>query len=344
MKTFLNLATLRRGGGMTHINAFLPELINLLPVAPTIFVPDELQAWAKVHTDHVVTHTVPEGSIKLAFTQQMTARRHARGADVVLSVMNTGPIMLPVTQIIWACNVTHFTPGKKLTARIQNWTVLKAMDRCDICIFPSDSARQMATEAGFRNDSKVFYHPMRARSGHWQKSNNTGTLKIFVPASNNAHKNLAIVPQVSRVLSDRGIDHEFNLTIDRSLAAEELQAQPHLRFIGRYQPEQLVALISEHDVAFIPSLLESYSYSLAELEELGMPLAVSNIPVHTEISRNARLFDPKSSVDAADAIALAIGQKQTGLPSTPFISEPNEYATKVFALMQELLAKKQTRQ
>ena len=136
MKTFLNLATLRRGGGMTHINAFLPELLKVLPTAPTIFVPEELEAWAKDHSEFVLTHSVPKASIKLAYTQQITTRQHAKDADIVLSVINTGPIKLPVPQIIWACNVIHFVPGNSLVARAQNWTVLKAMEHSDICIFP----------------------------------------------------------------------------------------------------------------------------------------------------------------------------------------------------------------
>jgi len=305
-----------------------------------IFVPKELETWAQNYSDQVLTHSVPKGSIRLAYTQQITTRKYAKDADIVLSVMNTGPIKLPVPQIIWACNVTHFVPGTGTVARLQNWTVLKAMEHSDICIFPSKSARQMAMETGFRRSSKVLYHPMRICSEKWYKSKastNSEILKIFVPASNNAHKNLAILPEVSKVLTDKGLAHNFNLTIDQDSAAEDLRSEPFVNFIGRYQPDQLIEITREHDVAFIPSLLESYSYSLAELELMGMPIAASNISVHTEIRESAHLFDPQSSVEAANALVAARNQTPATNNSSNCISAPTDYADEIYAMMKDLI-------
>jgi len=263
-------------------------------------VPEELEAWAKDHSEFVLTHSVPKASIKLAYTQQITTRQHAKDADIVLSVINTGPIKLPVPQIIWACNVIHFVPGNSLVARAQNWTVLKAMDYSDMCIFPSESARDMAIKAGFNKKSKVLYHPMRTSSERWYKSNQTDKLNIFVPASNNTHKNLAILPEVSKLLTDRGVAHNLNLTIEQHLAAAELKSQPSIK-------------------------------------EMGMPVAASNIPVHTEISQSAHLFNPTSALDAANAIVTAASQTPPADKSSEFISQPSDYASEVHTLVQELL-------
>ena len=324
---------------MTHVSAFLPELLQLLPTAPTIFVPHELHDWAKELSDDVITHCVPEGSLKLAFTQQVTARWHSRKSDIVLSVMNTGPIGLSATHIIWACNVSHFVPSKAITGRLQNWTVLKAMNCCDLCIFPTKSAQQMAVTAGFRNSAAIIYHPMRSLNAHWKKPGNSDKLKIFVPASNNAHKNLTLLPEVSGVLTERGADHQINLTIDPPMADDGLWTSPSINFVGRYKSEQLEELASKHDVALIPSLLESYSYSLAELEEIGMPVAASNIPAHTEIARTASLFDPNSAVKAVDAIYEATKPATHTITTSKGKHQPHDYASKIFLLIKELAYK-----
>jgi len=328
LKIFVNLATLRRGGGMTHVRSFLPELIDQLTHEPTLFVNSDLKDWAYSLSSSVITHDTPPGSLKLAYVQQWQVRKLARDHDVLLSVMNTGPIMAATPQIVWCCNVLHFVRAKTLVGKIQNLLTMLSMNSSELCIFPSKTASRMATDFGFNNKGIVIKHPIRDHDAVWnRKTDPDGLLHIFVPSSHQPHKNLSLIPEISSHLNIMGIPHRFNITLTEYIAPGCLRNMDStIKFIGRYSEEELAGIINGNDVALIPSLYESYSYSLVELEMMGMPIAASAIPVHQELSSYASLFEPCSPESAANSIRLAIDQSIDPVAPHPCAHTPSEYA------------------
>jgi glycosyltransferase involved in cell wall biosynthesis len=54
-----------------------------------------------------------------------------------------------------------------------------------------------------------------------------------------------------------------------------------------------------------PSLIEGWSTTVEEAKSLGVPLILSDIPVHREQTQEAMFFDPRSARSLAETMLLA---------------------------------------
>ena len=55
-----------------------------------------------------------------------------------------------------------------------------------------------------------------------------------------------------------------------------------------------------------PSLIEGWSTTVEEAKSLGVPLILSDIPVHREQNQEVMFFDPRSARSLAETMLLAI--------------------------------------
>lgn len=142
----------------------------------------------------------------------------------------------------------------------------------------------------------------------------TGTppvVRILYVSSYYPHKNFEIIPAVARSLQTRlGKDagFEFVLTLDPGSTeatslhrtARALGVAARLRFIGRVPVAQVPRLYESAHVAFIPSLLESFSSCYSEALSCGLPIATADLDFAHSICGNAAVyFDPIDPEDAA---------------------------------------------
>lgn len=342
VKILINASTARVGGALTHLTSFLPQLVaqgsdHLF----TLVLPHESRALAQDLDLEVITHHHRAGSFRLrADFDQIDLRRLARRSDVLLSIVNNGPMAAPCPQVMWACNLLYFTPLPLMSkVRLNRWAALKAMNSSARVVFPTRAILDAAEEFGYRGDGIVLAHPLDLDTigGAWQRSKaDPDPLQILVPTSSDPHKNLAFLPAVSAALSERNVEHAIHVTAP---GFESAAGTGRVRSIARYSADGLGSLASEHDVALIPSLLESFSFPLLEMEALGLPVAASRIPAHQEVRLRARLFDPTSPAAAAEAVLGAVDE---WAPLSSAESEllrqrhdPEAYASRVLALAAE---------
>ena len=152
-----------------------------------------------------------------------------------------------------------------------------------------------------------------------------------VPTSALPHKNLALLPGLSRELSNRCIPHEIGVTVPQ----EDLPAAPAIFALPSYELSELARTASRFDVGLVPSNHESYSYCVAEMQNAGVPLAASDIAVHREIRTYASLFDASDPRAAADAVLEAA--MAAVVPSrSPASSTPTEYAATIWQLVDRI--------
>jgi len=86
-------------------------------------------------------------------------------------------------------------------------------------------------------------------------------------------------------------------------AARELGVHSRLRLPGMVPVEDMPALYAGASLVCCPSLEEGFSLPLVEAMAAGVPLAVSDIPVHREIAGDAAAyFDPYSPEDLAGTL------------------------------------------
>lgn len=346
MKILVNAATARVGGALTHLASFLPYLVESgRDHTFTLVLPHESRHIARKLDLEIITHRHPAGSFRLrADFEQVEVRRLARKTDVLLSVVNNGPVATSCPQILWARNLLYFTKLPLGWApRLNRWAALKTMNSAARVVFPTHAIRRAAENFGFHGQSVVLAHPLELRTigGAWKRpSDHHGPIRILVPTSSDPHKNLALLPRVSANLTEKNVEHVIHVTA----AGFELgPGAGRIVSIDRYALDRLASLAAGYDVALIPSLLESFSYSLLEMEALGLPIAASRIPAHQEVRARAELFDPMSPAAAAAAVLSAI---DGWAPLSSSESErlrlrhdPSAYASRVLALAAEVVGR-----
>ena len=134
-----------------------------------------------------------------------------------------------------------------------------------------------------------------------------------------AHKNHAVVIEALGLLKQRGInllvlatgntaDYRDPLHFDRLMArAKELYVDKNFRVLGIVSRSELQSLML-HSVALInPSNFEGWSTTVEESKSLGLPIVLSDIPVHLEQSPPlGRYFKADDAEDLADALVAAM--------------------------------------
>jgi glycosyltransferase involved in cell wall biosynthesis len=133
------------------------------------------------------------------------------------------------------------------------------------------------------------------------------------------HKNHAVVIEALGLLKQRGIqllvlatgntaDHRDPLHFERLIArAKALGVEDNFRVLGIVSRPELQSLML-HAVAMInPSNFEGWSTTVEESKSLGLPIVLSDIPVHIEQAPPlGRYFKADSAEDLADALVAAV--------------------------------------
>jgi glycosyltransferase involved in cell wall biosynthesis len=85
-----------------------------------------------------------------------------------------------------------------------------------------------------------------------------------------------------------------------------------VRFLGLQDDAQLAQLYATCECVVLPSLREGFDIPVVEALRANAPLALSRIPVHTELAPTAASFDPQYARSCAEAIHAA--QRATFTP------------------------------
>ena len=148
---------------------------------------------------------------------------------------------------------------------------------------------------------------------------------IFLPNQFWKHKNHEVVIKAMQIFKDRG----KNILVAASGQIEDarhpqyydnlqklvrvLKVTEHFRFLGMIPYEDLIGLMRASIAIINPSLFEGWSTTVEEAKSLGVPLILSDIPVHHEqADESTFFFDPYSRRSLAVAIELALGKYRPG--------------------------------
>jgi glycosyltransferase involved in cell wall biosynthesis len=138
---------------------------------------------------------------------------------------------------------------------------------------------------------------------------------FYLPNQFWAHKNHLRVVAALQMLRARGADvvvaasgnpHDPRQTGHYELLqqrVEEAGLAASFRFLGNV-PRADVALLMRASLAMLnPSLFEGWSTTVEEAKSLGVPMVLSNLPVHREqVGAAADFFDPHDSAAIADCL------------------------------------------
>ncbi len=133
-----------------------------------------------------------------------------------------------------------------------------------------------------------------------------GDLSLGFLGRNYPHKNVALIPEVKRLLQTRyGLSVDFYVTFNEaewSMASEELKAA--VVNVGVLDVVDCPGFYRSLDGLFFPSLLECFSASPLEAMAMGCPVFSSDRPFNRDVSKEyACYFDPLDASAAAKVIA-----------------------------------------
>jgi glycosyltransferase involved in cell wall biosynthesis len=195
-----------------------------------------------------------------------------------------------------------FSPPTTITAWRESWG--RALAAADEVRFFSEASRALFVRAypelaaGVTTTvvpHRVEFAPRRPRVSH------AGTLVIGVAGKLNFQKGAHVVAEMARRIERDAIDARIVV-----LGALEIPARsPRLEVTGPYAPEDLPRLVEEHGINlfFFPSIWpETFSYVVAEIGALGVPIVAFDLGAPAERLRSNPLARLVGRVDADAAL------------------------------------------
>jgi len=199
--------------------------------------------------------------------------------------------------------------------------------RADAWVVEAESARRgLVKRLGINKDS-VYIVP-NTYGAHYSRvsiekreARKMAPWRILTLSAYYPHKNLEIIPEVAaelkRLRPDLGF--QFLLTLPegrpetcRLMArAEKLGVIENVQNVGRVPVEKCPSLYATCDIAFIPSLLETFSAAYPEAMITGTAVVTTDLDFAREICGDAAIyFQPKDAHSAALAITRIISDAE----------------------------------
>jgi glycosyltransferase involved in cell wall biosynthesis len=323
----------RSSGTETYLRGLVPALARARPgvrltLATTRRGADALVAEGWTNFCAIVRVPTDEGQRIRRLASELLrfpdiARR--RGADLLHSLANTGPVVAPAPHVLTIHDVIffHHATMPRSTILATRAIVGAAARTAAQVITVSESSREdLVATLGLSPERVVTVHngagrapsvapapeaPLRARLGVAP-----GARLLLCVAALRPHKNQELLVQALPALDDdvvlvlAGHEEPYADTL-RALAAESGVAD-RVCFAGYVTDAELEALYAIAACAAFPTRAEGFGLPVLEALRRGVPVACSDLPVLREVGGDVpRYFDPGDPAGAAAAIREAMG-------------------------------------
>lgn len=326
LRVVVNAVAARMGGAATHLPNFLQTAGRRYP--DDAFIACVNSEW-RLHSLPPNVRLADAGALRnrvahAAWDQWGVARVAVReSADVLLSLLNFGPIRSPVPQVVLERNPVYFCPFYLETlggARALAVAALRAlahavMRNAHRVVTPSAAMRDMIrvrypdlppekfrviphgfADAAFRGEASL----PDAAAARMAGSQGARLLYVSHAAS---YKGIEIVLEAARVLRDElGFPATTWLTIAREdwpegypqyvgfMAQHRLEAQVCL--LGRIPHAAVHRIYEAAEIFVYPSLCESFGFPLVEAMASGLPVIAADLPINREMCGDAAVYYP----------------------------------------------------
>ena len=333
MRIVLNAVAARMGGAATHLPNFLytagrrhPDDLLIACVNPQWRLPDLPPNVRLVRTGDL------RGQLAhAAWDQWGVARVAARErADVLISLLNFGPVRSPVPQMVFQRNPVYFCEyylrmlGRVGTLEVaaKRALVHAVMRTSRAIVTPSAAMREMirtfypglplekfrVIPHGFGRAQFETDAPLAAAIGDVLGAS-SGVRLLYVSHAA-SYKGIDVLLEASRLLAAEGVPATTWLTIaveDWPAGVLEYQAfiarhalGDRVKLLGRVPHASVHHVYRAADVFVYPSLCESFGFPLVEAMASGLPIVAADRPLNREMCGEAAVYYPPR-----DAPALA---------------------------------------
>ena len=252
-------------------------------------------------------------------------------ADVLLSLLNFGPIGPPVPQVVLERNPVYFCPyylgtlGRRRALEVGAMRALAhaVMRGARRVVTPSAAMRDMIRACypslpsqkfrviphGFRD--AVFRAGVALPPNASSQMADSGGVRLLYVSHAASYKGVELLLEASRVLRDDAAvpattwltvaEEDWPEGFSRYVAfVERHRLETQVRLLGRIPHGAVHRVYEAADVFVYPSLCESFGFPLVEAMASGLPIVAADLPLNREMCGDAAVYYP-----ARDPAALA---------------------------------------
>ena len=257
-------------------------------------------------------------------------------ADLVISLLNFGPVFCTKPHINFQRNALFFCPDyinsiagfERLSFKLRSGLIYLTMKNANMIVTPSNSMAELIKK---RHPSlkgknyKTLYHGFRIDekevvSSEWVNIlSKEKRIKILYPTHASSHKGFEILFEALSKLKQNMSNFVLFTTIDKSdwpvgfvkfeSQIKQLGIEDNVVITGRIPQDQMSVFYKNCDLMIYPSLCESFGFSMVEAMGYGLPIVAADTLVNKEICKDAAIyysaFDPN---DAAEKILFALDE------------------------------------
>jgi len=322
MRVIINAISANTGGIVTYTSNLIEYLghddLEVIVYVPRAFEIDQFEH------QNVTVKPVPVkkfyGALHRFLWEQVAWRKIVKesGADVLYSSANYGVLFPPIPQILLVQGEIYLNPvyrekvlpqlslGERISAFMRRNLMLYSARHSKVAVFPSEVALQAALDYGadIKNRSVVNYLGVNSRfvpDTSERKWKSDGEIKLLYVSVFYPHKDPVTLAEAALLLNDSGVPTKARITMEGhdfdpwpsnrdELNALKSPGYANCLTLGRINHDELNVALKDFDAFVFPSMAETFGFPMVEAMRAGIPLIVSDIPVHREICGDAALY------------------------------------------------------
>jgi len=329
MRIIVNAISANTGGIVTYTTNLI-DFLARHEVEAVVYVPANFKADDDANDGPVTIKPLRKrffGPVHRFLWEQIGWRRIIResGADVVFSSANYGVLFPPIPQVLLVQGEIYLNPlyrervlprlswRERLSAYLRRHLMLWSARYSRQTVFPSEVALRAAADydESLLDVASVNYLGVNPRfdieSGrrNWRAD---GTIRLLYVSVYYPHKDPVTLAEATKRLNDKGLKSEARITMEpgdfhawdnagTELRALNSEAYKDCLRMGRIDHATLSNALQDYDAFVFPSMAETFGFPMVEAMQAGVPLVVSDIPVHREICGDAALYFKLSDPD-----------------------------------------------
>jgi glycosyltransferase involved in cell wall biosynthesis len=343
MHLFINALAASAGGGLTYVRNLVPHLAKRDDVSVTILLTPRLRGELATSPNiSFVEEELTSLGRRFLYEQRQVPRLIQRsGANILLCTGNFALWNSPVPQILLSRNALYTSTdflrdlqrrgdyGLWLDTRLKSAAARKSIQRANCTVAPSvafaqelsqwSGAKVLAIHHGF--DHEFFFHdqqplPPETRA---KLAGPGGSLRLLFVSHYNYYRNFETLIRALALLKQSIAPRQLRLILTCNLRSDEkigayrvdstadlvsrLGVQEEVVELGAMPYRRLHHLYRSCDLYVTPAYAESFAHPLVEAMASGLPVVVSDLPVHREICGDAALYFSRFSPEAlADSV------------------------------------------
>lgn len=322
MRIIVNAISANTGGIVTYTS----NLIDFLArenIDATVYVPAGFKVDPQNSAGSVTIQPLRKrfwGPVHRFLWEQFGWRRVVRdsGADVLFSSANYGVLFPPIPQVLLVQGEIYLNPvyRKKVLPQLSWRERVSAFMRRHLMLWSARCSRETVFPSQVALEAAADFDPMlvdTASVNHlgvnprftvdsnrrpWRAD---GTARLLYVSVYYPHKDPVTLAEATWLLNEKGLKTKTRITMEADdfhawdNAEKELTRLHDEKYhdcvsMGRIEHGDLSAALSEFDAFVFPSMAETFGFPMVEAMRAGVPLIVSDIPIHREICGDAALY------------------------------------------------------